>query len=377
MFSGLGGSSTAATMAIRARGEEIDLRAINHWNLSCASHFVNHRRAAHFCEKITRDRAREIVPEGYLDLLIASPECTNHSLAKNGQPRDDQSRATPMLIADWCSRVFIERLFIENVPEMRMWGPLDRNGDPIKELAGTLYVAWMDLLRALGYSLSEQIVDAADYGDAQHRERLFIMGQRSSRAPAFPMFTHGDAGLFNLQAYRTARDIIDWSNIGRPVESKRRLCPRTMDRIVEGYDTFKGEPFLLPRVRHGNSTVRSVDRPLHTVTCTSWDIGLVTPRKGRFFHRCVTTKELMASMSFPGGYQVLSPEEAQPTLREMGLPLDCRIPSLPSVGAPGEFRTVQVGNAVCVKAVAACIGSLLSNCAAVNESNALTSLLRT
>jgi DNA (cytosine-5)-methyltransferase 1 len=339
MFSGLGGSSTAATQAIRARGEEIDLRAINHWNLSCASHRVNHPKASHFCERITRDRAREIVPEGYLDLLIASPECTNHSPAKNGQPRDDQSRATPMLIADWCSRVYVERFFIENVGEMKNWGPLDRDGNPIKEQAGALYRAWIDLLRAIGYSITEMVVDAADYGDAQHRERLFIMGTHGGKAPIFPEATHGEPGLFDTQRFRTARDIIDWSNPGQPVRMKRRLCQRTMDRIEEGNAAFKGEPFLLPRVRHGVGSVRSVDRPLNTVTCTSWDIGLVTPLKGDFYHRC------------------LSPQEAAPTLRDMGLPLDCRLPSVPSVTAPIEFRTVQVGNAVCVNAVAACIGS--------------------
>lgn len=360
-FSGVGGCSQAVTNAVRARGERLDLRAINHWNLSCASHFTNHPQAQHFCERITLDRARQIVPEGYLDLLIASPECTNHSPAKNGQPRDDQSRCSPMLIADWCSRLFIERLFIENVSEMRLWGPLDENGDPIPELAGTLYRAWLELLRALGYSISEQVVDAADYGDPQHRERLFIMARRVGPAPTFPERSHGEASLFAKSPFATARSIIDWSDIGEPVAKKKRLSPLTHERIAEGFERFGGEPFLLPRVRHGVGSVRSVDRPLNTVTCTSWDIGLVTPRRGVFHHRCLRTNELVAAMGLPRDYRVLSPDEAQPTLKEMGLPLDCRLPTVPSVRSPLEFRTVQVGKAVCVNAVTACLGSLMAN----------------
>lgn len=361
MFSGLGGSSTAALRAAKKRGLDVLLKAINHWNLSCASHYTNHPYAQHFCERITLDRAREIVPGGVIDVLIASPECTNHSPAKNGQPRDNQSRASPMLIADWCSRVYVERFFIENVTEMKMWGPLDNNNKPIPELAGTLYRAWWSLMEAIGYTMTECIVDGADFGDAQHRERLFIMGVRGKRAPIFPDITHGQADLLGLKPYRTARDIVDWSVLGQEVAVKRRLTPATRARIAQGVEMYNGEPFILPRVRHGVGSIRSIDRPLNTVTCTSWDIGLVTPKSGKLFHRSLSNRELMNAMGLPSDYQVLSPAEAQPVLAKMGLPLDCRLPSLKSITSPSEFKTVQIGNAVCVNAVEACIGALLDS----------------
>lgn len=360
LFSGVGGCGVAISRAFAKRGERVQVKALNHWNLSCASYFTNHPEAMVFCERITRDRALEIVPDGYLDLLVSAPECTNHSQAKNGKPRDDQSRASPWLIVDWCSRLYVERFFLENVPEMKAWGPLDERGQPIPERAGACYQAWLAAMRAIGYEIVEVIVDGADFGDAQHRPRLFIMGVRGRKTPAIPFATHGEAGLLGLEPFRTARDIVDWNNMGKRVEAKRYLCPATRQRIQEGLDRFGGQPFLLPRVRHGRGAIRSIDRPLNTVTCTSWDIGLVTPKKDGLYHRSVTTRELLNSMSFPSDYQVLSPAEAAPVLSRLGLPLDCSLRSLPSIKSPVEFRTVQVGNAVCTRAVETFISALLA-----------------
>jgi site-specific DNA-cytosine methylase len=217
----------------------------------------------------------------------------------------------------------------------------------------------LNTLRAFGYELTEKVVDAADFGDPQHRERLFIMGKLGGPAPRFPRATHGAAGS-GLLPFVTARQIVDWTNVGVPVEQKRRLTPRTRQVIARGLEEFGGEPFLIPRMRHNNNPVRSIDRPLMTVTCTSWDIGLVTPRAGKVFHRSLNTHELKRAMGLPADYRVLGQTEARPLLERLGLPTDCSLRSVPSVRSDSEFRTVQIGNAVCVGAVAACIESLMA-----------------
>jgi DNA (cytosine-5)-methyltransferase 1 len=64
--------------------------------------------------------------------------------------------------------------------------------------------------RMAGYRVSHSILDARDYGLAQERRRLFIVGIRSSeyKCYIFPRATHGAS--IGLPPYRTLKDVI-WS----------------------------------------------------------------------------------------------------------------------------------------------------------------------
>ena len=100
---------------------------------------------------------------GTIDLLLASPECTNHTCAKGGASRSEESRATALLVIEY-ARTFRPRwLVLENVMQMRPWS---RYGE-LKES-----------LHTLGYHLQEHVLDAADFGVAQTRRRLFLVGDR-------------------------------------------------------------------------------------------------------------------------------------------------------------------------------------------------------
>jgi DNA (cytosine-5)-methyltransferase 1 len=64
---------------------------------------------------------------------------------------------------------------------------------------------WKEIVRAFasaGYTISHRILDAADYGVPQHRERLIIVGIRDGRF-AFPRPTHGPDS-FDHRPYYTA-----------------------------------------------------------------------------------------------------------------------------------------------------------------------------
>lgn len=82
--------------------------------------------------------------------------------------------------------------------------------------------------------------------------------------------------------YRTAAEVIDWSDLGTSIfERKRPLKDKTLARIAEGIRRFVLEdasPFVL-RVTHGESggfKVSPIDAPMPTQT-TRQDIGVVTP----------------------------------------------------------------------------------------------------
>jgi DNA (cytosine-5)-methyltransferase 1 len=89
LLCGAGGSTTGAIKALLALGyslEEIIIVCINHWPVAIDTHTRNHPQARHYVQDIATVRPHLIVPEGYLDLLMASPTCTHHSVARGGKP---------------------------------------------------------------------------------------------------------------------------------------------------------------------------------------------------------------------------------------------------------------------------------------------------
>jgi site-specific DNA-cytosine methylase len=88
-------------------------------------------------QDIATVRPHLIVPEGYLDLLMASPTCTHHSVARGGKPTSDQQRSDPWHIITWLTELRVKRIIIENVWEFTGWGPVDpKTGKPIKDREG-------------------------------------------------------------------------------------------------------------------------------------------------------------------------------------------------------------------------------------------------
>jgi DNA (cytosine-5)-methyltransferase 1 len=75
---------------------------------------------------------------------------------------------------------------------------------------------------------------AADYGDATTRKRLFVIARRNNQ-PEWPEPTHSPDGTGDTEEWRTAADIIDWSEAGDSIWGRSRpLVSNTMERIAEG-----------------------------------------------------------------------------------------------------------------------------------------------
>jgi DNA (cytosine-5)-methyltransferase 1 len=132
LFCGAGGSSTGARQAVEQLGREMVLTCVNHWDRAIETHKRMHPEARHYCQDVASARPIECVPEGRLDLLMASPTCTYHSRARGGRPTSDQQRMDPWHVVTWLTELRVKRLLIENVPEFVDWGPVGANGKPIK-----------------------------------------------------------------------------------------------------------------------------------------------------------------------------------------------------------------------------------------------------
>ncbi len=297
LFCGGGGSSTGLTQAAAELGRPVELLAINCDPDAIATHALNHPGVRHLCQRIETVVPQEAVPGGKLDLLLASPECTHFSTARGGKPMSDQKRSSPWRVLEWLNALDVAAVIIENVPEFTSWGPLHPEGHanenrPIEKSKGAYFRNFIRNLRTLGYRVDWRVLNAADYGAATTRKRLFVLCRKGRKAPAWPEPTHARPMAENRTSqpslgittprlpWRPAREIIDWTVPGESIYTRARpLAPNTLARIYAGLRKFSGVPFLLPH-QHGNDTlenVRGLDGPLPSVTATSADMFLAHP----------------------------------------------------------------------------------------------------
>lgn len=271
LFCGAGGTSTGLVEACAELGYQVELTAINHWDVAVATHTENHPGARHLCASLDALNPRDLYAEGELDVLWASPECTHHSVARGGKPISDQSRATAWCVVRWAEALRPTIILIENVKEFETWGPIGVNGRPMKSRRGETFHAWVNCLRSLGYRVECRRLVAADYGDPTTRERLFIYAVRGRRKIVWPEPTHAEKPSTDFFSQRKpwvpAKEIIDWSLPGKSIfKRKKPLAEKTLNRIMVGLEKFGMKPFIMGAggpARAGEPI--SIERPMRTV----------------------------------------------------------------------------------------------------------------
>lgn len=284
LLCGAGGSSTGAGRALAELGLEMELVCVNHWPTAIETHSRNHPEARHYVQDIATVRPHLLVPEGYLDLLMASPTCTHHSVARGGKPTSDQQRSDPWHVITWLTELRVTRIIIENVWEFTGWGPVDpKTGKPIAARKGEYFHAWIETIKRLGYEPEWRKLNAADYGDATTRQRFILMARNDGRKVRWPMPTHrrrdeiGSDLFSGAKPWRPAREIIDWGIKGRSIfDRKKPLAPKTLARIHAGAVKFGWpEPFLV--ILRNHMAAQGIDAPLPTIAAGGQHIGLAEP----------------------------------------------------------------------------------------------------
>ncbi|KKZ89040.1 DNA cytosine methyltransferase [Rhizobium phaseoli] len=293
LLCGAGGSSAGAKRALLEMGLEMELVCVNHWPTAIDTHQRNFPEARHYIQDIATVRPHLLVPEGYLDLLMASPTCTHHSVARGGKPTSDQQRSDPWHIITWLTELRVKRIIIENVWEFIGWGPVNmKTGRPIASRKGEYFHAWTETLRRLGFELEWRKLNAADYGDATTRQRFILMGRSDGRKIHWPMPTHKkrdevNSDLFaTAKPWRPAREIIDWGIRGRSIFNRKKpLAPKTLARIYAGAQKFGWpEPYLV--ILRNHMSAQGMDQPIPTIAARGNHIGIaepviVSPRHGK------------------------------------------------------------------------------------------------
>lgn len=316
LFCGAGGSSTGA---VSVPGVTVRI-ASNHWDLAVETHNTNHPDADHLCADLSAVNPRRFPRT---DLLWASPECTNHSVAKGRKRADAQpdlfgevlpdaaaerSRATMWDVPRFAEAHRYQAVIVENVVDAWHWEP---------------FRAWLMAMDSLGYDhhvvfLNSMHAQAFGPGAPQSRDRMYVVFWRKGNprpeiervtAPAAACPVHGDVrarqvfkradrapwGRYRQQYvytcpargchqivephYRPAADIIDWSLLGQRIGDRERpLAEKTLARIRAGIERYWA-PFITEHIHEYRT--RGLDQPLSTVTAGGHHFGLAVPVEGR------------------------------------------------------------------------------------------------
>ncbi len=319
MFCGAGGSSSGAKKA----GASV-IMAMNHWNLAIETHNTNHPEADHDCADISASNPRRYPSS---DILIASPECTNHSLAKGKarkqqaqlnmfdgsktpDPSEERSRATMWDVPRFAEYHDYSAIIVENVVDVRHWKMWD---------------AWLHAMTLLGYDHQVVYLNSMFFWPTpQSRDRLYVVFWKAGdRRPDLdfrplaycpkcgdsihavqswknPQRKWGRYGARNQYVYccpvcadivepyyYPAASAIDWTILGERVgDRKRPLKERTMERIRYGLKKF-GRQQLTVQVDYTHSEsnrARPITNALPTQTSRQV-LALLSPFLMEYYSR--------------------------------------------------------------------------------------------
>jgi DNA (cytosine-5)-methyltransferase 1 len=258
--------------------------AIDMWPLARDVYKDNFSGVQFFRRKLEYLTPNEVLQKvGPIDLLLASPECTNHTCAKGNRERCEESRRTAFHVTRFARVLKPRWIVVENVVQMKSWKQ---------------YKKWLAILRSLGYNVSEQTLNAAHFGVPQSRRRLFIICAQEGIPPKVaPSSSVGD---------QKARDVVssDGSYRFSTLRTERR-ARNTIARAERAIANLgEDEPFLL--VYYGSDAAggwQSLNVPLRTIT--TLDRFAYVRRNGHGHEmRMLQVPELKKAMGFPESHRL-------------------------------------------------------------------------
>lgn len=270
MFCGAGGSSYGA----RNAGAEI-VAGFDIWNPAIVAYKANFKGA-----KVYEEDLSKLVPEnvkqeiGEIDLILASPECTNHSVAKGAGERSEKSKLTAFEVTRFAKVFRPKWIVIENVIQMESWSEHPK-------LLQELY--------DLNYFVKVLKLNSIDFGIAQTRNRLFLLCSQSKGVQIPTVIP---------KSLKPVSSIIDWSCTYKftPLRQRKR-AKKTLARAQNAIEALgKKEPFLIVYYGTGDGW-QSIEKPLRTIT-TLDRFGLVVPTNNGHRMRMLQPEELKLAMGY-------------------------------------------------------------------------------
>lgn len=315
LFAGVGGLSYGF-----AHNKDFKIVMANEYNPDIAKAYsLNHPDVDMVCcdiADLTEETIREHIKETKIDLLVGGPPCQSYSTLGKRQ-MDDRAN----LFKEYCRILTIvkPRAFIfENVSGL------------LSMQNGKLFPLIQEEFKKIGYNLKHKVLNAAEYGVPQFRERVILVGTKSDNTFEYPEPTHGGGLLW--KPYVTVSDALSSLPVLKSGEKSsihlsepqnefqvfvqdtefiedneapgngERLI-RIMQALPDGGGKNDLPPELRPKSGYGNTYAKMWwNKPAPTVTR-----NFACPSSSRCIHprdsRAMTTREGARLQSFPDSYK--------------------------------------------------------------------------
>lgn len=260
------------------RGGGVPLLGLDAWDLATKTYKANFPNADVITKRIEDVDIAALGKEYAPDVLLTSPECTSHSIARGSKPGTECSRETALGIVPWIQAMQPRWVIVENVNRMKKWS---RHNELVQTIEES------------GYAVSDLYLNSSEFGSPQARKRMFLICDRNGTQVT-------KEELLNTIASKemTARDVIDWNAEYRSAPLyKPSRAQATLERAERAIAKLgENVPFII--VYYGSDYAggwQALDVPLRTIT-TIDRFGLVTWKKNTPYLRMLQPAELLRGM---------------------------------------------------------------------------------
>lgn len=145
-------------------------------------------------------------PDEEVDVMFGGPPCQAFSTAGARRAFDDPRGNCYLAYIDLAAQLRPRYLIIENVRGLLSASyPLEEGGTPVH--GGALSII-LDKLKTMGYGISFNLYDAANFGAFQHRERVVLIAKRDGTKCRYLTPTNSGDPKWGLPAWRTFRQAV-------------------------------------------------------------------------------------------------------------------------------------------------------------------------
>ncbi len=267
---------------------------------------------------VLTDDIRNIDPEEYkddkIDLLFGGPPCQAFSLAGKRNALSDERGQLLFEVVRFAKAIKPKGLLIEQVKGLL--SARDEEGNK-----GGVFQRFIKELSDLGYILKWQVLNAADYGIPQKRQRLFIVGTLGKNGFKFPNPTHTPESkrdlFFETKSYvGIASYLLD---LPKPVpKGEKEEIPNHVDvtpeRDIEriSYVPEGGHLAAQKGIAPDDVVMRLTKKDTTKYRRLKYTEPSLTLRGGEiFFHpiddRYLTPREYLRIHTFPDDYELKGP----------------------------------------------------------------------
>lgn len=269
------GGGFGARGAVRAGAKPI--LAVDAWSLATETYKANFPNAEVICSPIEEIDPFEQAKIYKPDILLTSPECTSHSIARGARPGSEKSKETAIGIVPWLKAMDPTWLIVENVRRMKNW---DR------------HIELVETIKSCGYSVNDLHLNAANFGTPQARKRMFLVCDKQGS-----IITEEDLWDYN-KPIKPAKDIINTrGSYQSTLLKKPGRATATLERADRAIAALgENVPFLIVYYSSDHAGGwQSLDAPLRTVTTVD-RFGLVTWKQDTPYLRMLQPSELIKAM---------------------------------------------------------------------------------